>query len=409
MINSIFQKVLSMGLSSSWLIIFVCIISHFSKRIPRKIVCLFWSVIAVKLILPVSLIRPFGLNLPLEMTDHYYQSETKISDYLSYKTDNNGIWFLSDGEILHGISSYSVRNKTTNDSYLIGLWLIGILLIIVYSLISEVKLARKLNESMLLKENIYLFDGTCSSFIHGILQPKIYLFSGLNDSEQEMVLFHEKAHIERKDHIFKLLAFFLLIVYWFNPLCWIAYYFFERDMELACDEKVVRDMDIQFRKDYCKVLLTCCKKERISLINPVSFGRLEVKRRVRSILNNKKPSLIATIVSLCLILLVGIYFLSTKTSKGINNITITDEEALILKNKLVLEDSLKKEILNFDENDIIDTEVFLVYDEDTISQAEIYVKSNDSFLTEQEQNALRETVSNFLEIKAENVSLVCKK
>lgn len=398
-----------MGLSSSWLIIFVCIISHFSKRIPKRIVCLFWVAIAIKLTLPISFIRSFGLNLPLEMANFYCQSSSNISHYRFGNTGNNDIWLLSDGEIIHGVSLYSAQNEATDNSALIALWLVGILLMILYSLISEVQLIRKLNESVLLKENIYIFDGTYSSFIHGLFKPKIFLFSGLTDSEQEMILFHEKAHIERKDHIFKLLAFFLLIVYWFNPLCWIAYYFFERDMELACDEKVVRDMDIQFRKDYCKVLLTCCKKERISLINPVSFGRLEVKRRVRSILNNKKPSLIATTVSLCLILLVGIYFLSTKTSKGINNITITDEEALILKNKLVLEDSLKKEILNFDENDIIDTEVFLVYDEDTISQAEIYVKSNDSFLTEQEQNALRETVSNFLEIKAENVSLVCKK
>ena len=407
MINSIFQKVLSMGLTSGWLILFVCIISHFSKRIPRRIVCLFWAAVAIKLILPVSFVRPFGLNLPLEMTDYHYLSGLKYPYYVPNKDDND-IWLLSDGKMLHGIGSYSTRNETTNNTSLMVLWIIGISLIILYSLISEVKLARKLKESVLLRENIYLFDGTHSSFVHGVFKPRIYLFSGLKNSEQELILLHEKTHIERKDHLFILLAFFLLAIYWFNPLCWIAYYFFERDMELACDEIVVRDMDIQFRKDYCKVLLACSTKERISLISPVSFGRLEVKRRVRSILNSKKQSRIATAISMCLIILVAIYFLSVKSSKGINNIIITDEEAITLKNKLVLEDSLKKEIINFDESDIIDTEVFLVYDEDTISQAEIYVKSRGRFMTDQEQDALRESISELLEIKSENVSLVCK-
>lgn len=161
---------------------------------------------------------------------------------------------------------------------------------------SMVRLHLTVREAVRDEGNIYLCDRVKSSFIMGIVGPRIYLPSSLNGEEKEYILAHENAHLQRLDHLWKPFSYLLLCIYWFNPLCWVAYVLLCKDIELACDEKVISDMSFDDKKEYSRVLLACANQRRLVLSCPLAFGEIGVRERVKSVLNYKKTALGVTVL-----------------------------------------------------------------------------------------------------------------
>ena len=177
-----------------------------------------------------------------------------------------------------------------------------------YTVISFWRLQRKVSEAVIFRENIYLSENVCSPFVLGIIKPKIYLPFKMDDQNLEHIIAHEKAHIRRKDHWWKPFGFLLLTLHWFNPLMWIAYVLLRRDIELACDEKVIKELDNEQRADYTQVLLACSVNRRMIAACPLAFGEIGVKERVKNVLNYKKPAFWVIVVAVVACAVVTVCF-----------------------------------------------------------------------------------------------------
>ncbi|MEE1012380.1 MAG: M56 family metallopeptidase, partial [Acutalibacteraceae bacterium] len=195
-------------------------------------------------------------------------------------------------------------------------WLIGMGVMLVYTLISYLVVKFKVRISVPLKENIYLCDGIDTPFILGIFKPKIYIPSSIGENDAEFVIAHEKAHLKRKDHLWKPFGFLLLSIYWFNPVLWIAYILLCKDIELACDEKVIRDMGVEVKKDYSNALINCSVSRKTISACPLAFGETSVKSRIKSILNYKKPAFWVIIVAIILSAVLAVCFLTDPIDKS---------------------------------------------------------------------------------------------
>ncbi|HBD30594.1 MAG TPA: hypothetical protein DC027_02950, partial [Oscillibacter sp.] len=189
-------------------------------------------------------------------------------------------------------------------------WLIGLGAMLLYALVSYLRLRRRVSVSLHIQDNIYLCDAISSPFILGVVKPRIYLPSGLDEVQQQNVLSHERAHLARRDHWWKPLGFALLAVYWFNPVLWLAYTLLCRDIELACDERVIRTMDESAVKTYSTVLLACSMPRKAVITCPLAFGEVGVKERVKNALHYKKPAFWVVAASVAVCVVVAVCFLT---------------------------------------------------------------------------------------------------
>lgn len=191
-----------------------------------------------------------------------------------------------------------------------------------FALVSMIKLLLCVREAVCYKENIYICDTVKSPFILGIIKPRIYLSSAINEEKMDFILAHERAHLRRKDHLWKPFGYLLLCIYWFNPLCWIAYIMLCKDIELACDEKVIKDMSFGDKKEYSRVLLSCATQRRLVSVCPLAFGEVGVKERVKTVLNYKRPAFWITILAIIVCIIVAICFLTNPQKEYSVRITI---------------------------------------------------------------------------------------
>jgi beta-lactamase regulating signal transducer with metallopeptidase domain len=205
------------------------------------------------------------------------------------------------------------------------IWGLGVLGMIAYALVSYVNLKRKVSASIKRKDNVYICDEIKSSFIFGVIRPRIYLPSGIEESVENYVIAHEKAHLKRHDYLWKPLGFLLLAVYWFHPILWLAYVLFCRDIEAACDEKVIEDLDKERKADYSAALLICAMQRRMITVCPLAFGETNVKGRVKSILNYKKPAFRVVAVAIVLCIAAAICLLTNPQSDS-NASSVGDEQ-----------------------------------------------------------------------------------
>ena len=205
------------------------------------------------------------------------------------------------------------------------LWMIGLGCLLGYALIGYLRLRGSVSEAILLRDNIWIGDRVASPFILGMFRPRIYLSSSAEESQMGYMLAHEQAHIRRGDHWWKLLGYLLLAVYWFNPLSWVAYILLSRDMELACDEKVIRGLGEAEKKSYLFALLNCSTQRRMVLACPPAFGEVGVKQRVNAVLDYKKPGFWVVLVSVFLCLIVAVCFLTTSPKTWQIKVTIPAE------------------------------------------------------------------------------------
>ena len=295
-----FVKILNMSITASWLILAAALLRFILKKAPKWIAVLLWGIVALRLAVPFSFESALSLIPSAETFNaHNIQYETP--------TVSSGVPFINHAvnpalsQTFAPSSVGSINPLYTWTFVLSIIWLIGTAVMLLYALISFVQVHRSVAERAPYEENIFLCDHVKSPFILGLVRPKIYLPSDMDAASMEPVITHEKAHLARHDHWWKPLGFLILAVHWFNPLCWAAYALFCRDIELACDEKAIRQMDMDGKKQYSSALLECSFGRRLVTICPLAFGEIGVKERVEKVLNYKKPAfwVIAAAVVAC--------------------------------------------------------------------------------------------------------------
>ena len=303
--SDLFLNILNMSIAASWLILAVVLLRFLLKKAPKWIAILLWGIVALRLVVPFSFESALSL-IP--------SAETFNAHNIQYETPaiSSGIPAVNNavnpvlGETFAPNSVGSINPLYIWTLVVSAIWLVGIAAMLLYAVISYVRVRQSVAERVPYEGNIFLCDHVKSPFILGLVRPKIYLPSSMDEAAMGPVIAHEKAHLARRDHWWKPLGFLILTVHWFNPLCWVAYVLLCRDIELACDEKVIRQMDLDGKKQYSIALLECSTQRRLVTICPLAFGEVGVKERVKNVLNYKKPAfwIIAVAVVACAVVTV---------------------------------------------------------------------------------------------------------
>lgn len=307
---AIFLKLLNLSISASWLVLAVLALRLVSKRSPKWMNVLLWGIVALRLMLP------FSVESALSLIPSAETVSPAVVQFDPAPTITSGVEFIDNAVNPSLSESFAAAPLASVNplyvwTYLAGwVWLIGLGAMLLYALVSYLRLRRRVSVSLCVRENIYLCDAISSPFILGVVKPRIYLPSGLDEVQRQNVLSHERAHLARRDHWWKPLGFALLAVYWFNPVLWLAYALLCRDIELACDERVIRTMDESAVKTYSTVLLACSIPRKAVITCPLAFGEVGVKERVRNALHYKKPAFWIVVASAVVCIVVAVCFLT---------------------------------------------------------------------------------------------------
>ena len=307
---AVFLKLLNLSISASWLVLAVLVLRLVSKRSPKWMNVLLWGMVALRLMLP------FSIESALSLIPSAETLSPEVVRFDPAPTITSGVEFIDNAVNPSLSESFAAAPLASVNplyvwTYLAGwVWLIGLGAMLLYALVSYLRLRRRVSVSLCVWENIYLCDAISSPFILGVVKPRIYLPSGLDEVQRQNVLSHERAHLARRDHWWKPLGFALLAVYWFNPVLWLAYALLCRDIELACDERVIRTMDESAVKTYSTVLLACSIPRKAVITCPLAFGEVGVKERVRNALHYKKPAFWIVVASAVVCIVVAVCFLT---------------------------------------------------------------------------------------------------
>ena len=307
---AVFLKLLNLSISASWLVLAVLVLRLVSKRSPKWMNVLLWGMVALRLMLP------FSIESALSLIPSAETLSPEVVRFDPAPTITSGVEFIDNAVNPSLSESFAAAPLASVNplyvwTYLAGwVWLIGLGAMLLYALVSYLRLRRRVSVSLCVRENIYLCDAISSPFILGVVKPRIYLPSGLDEVQRQNVLSHEQAHLARRDHWWKPLGFALLAVYWFNPVLWLAYALLCRDIELACDERVIRTMDESAVKTYSTVLLACSMPRKAVITCPLAFGEVGVKERVKNALHYKKPAFWVVAASVTVCIVVAVCFLT---------------------------------------------------------------------------------------------------
>ena len=321
--TELFESILTMSLSALWLVPLVIALRLALKRCPKWVHVLLWAMVAFRLVCPLSLesrlsLKPDPAAVVEAWADDYVGDTHFIHDASpDYQTAvDAGREPVSAGEdgtyVVTGPDKQSEPDTVENTVLpkLAILWIAGMAAMLVYTAVSFIHLRKMVSDAVRYQKNIFRSGAVVSPFVLGLLRPRIYLPAAMAEADIPHVIAHENAHIRRKDHWWKPLGFSILTVHWFNPLVWLAYCLLCRDIELACDEKVIRELDSVQKADYSQALLNCSIRHRSIAACPLAFGEVGVKQRVKSILNYKKPAFWVILLALVLCLAVAVFFLT---------------------------------------------------------------------------------------------------
>jgi len=303
--SELFLTVLNMSLTAGYVIIFVILIRLLLKKAPKVISYALWGVAAFRLIIPFSFESMFSLmprntNVVPIPHDIIYQQSPQVNSGIGVVDSliNNSLPVPTVGASANPLQIY-----VEIGAYI---WVLGIIALLVYSFVSILILKRQLKSSQLIEQNIFEAKNLKTPFVLGLIKPKIYLPVGLNATERSYILLHEQTHIHRKDHMIKVLAFLTLSVHWFNPLVWIAFILMSKDMELSCDERVLKEMNEDIKKPYANSLLSLASGKHILNGSPLAFGEGNLKGRIKNVLNYKRPRFWIIVFSIVIVTIVGI-------------------------------------------------------------------------------------------------------
>lgn len=307
--SELFLTVLNMSLTASYAIIFVMLIRLLLKKTPKIISYALWSVVAFRLIFPFSFesifsLMPRNTNAVPISHDIIYQQNPQFNSGIEVVDS-----FVSQSlpVSIIGASANPLQIYVGTVSYI---WVLGIIAVLVYSIVSISVLKRQLKTAELIEKNIYEANNLKTPFVLGLVRPEIYLPVGLSVEERGYILLHEQTHIQRKDHIIKVLAFLILSIHWFNPLVWIAFMLMSADMELSCDERVLNEMNDDVKRPYANSLLSLATGKHILNGSPLAFGEGNVSGRIKNVLNYKKPSFWVILLAIIIIVVISIGLLT---------------------------------------------------------------------------------------------------
>lgn len=326
--TTVFLKLLNMSITAGWITLAVILLRLLLRRAPKALFTTLWALVGIRLILPFSIesalsLIPSSETIPVNMgkailplnpsglvglqsgispLDQAVNPFIYSSDILNPSYDGSTLYTLNPALPANPVHTIIL--------VLSVVWLIGAAVMLTYTAVSYLSLRRKVREAIALRDNIMLCDRISSPFILGVIHPKIYLPSTITEEDAEYVIAHETAHLKRRDHLWKPLGFLLLSVYWFNPLLWIAYILLCRDIEMACDERVIRSMGAEYKKPYLNTLVNLSSPRKTITACPLAFGEVGVKARIKKVLNYKKPALWVIVVSVVLCIAASVCLLT---------------------------------------------------------------------------------------------------
>ena len=321
MLTRVFMQVLDMSKMTSIVILIILVIRIFLKKMPKFVSYVLWTVVLFRLLCPVSFTSVISLlpemtpisyhytleDLPVSITNVGKAAYHKISDI---NQDESGSNQTKTTEYYQDGTSQNISFQWWEIGILYGqhVWLAGISILFWYSVVSYFKIRKRLNVVIPFRDNIYIADDIDSPFVIGFIRPKIYLPNGLGEKEQAYIIMHEQFHIKRGDPIIKILAYSALCIHWFNPLVWLAFILSSRDMEMSCDEAVMKRMGEEIKADYSTSLLALAVGHRITIGVPLAFGEGDTKERIKNIAawkmpNQKQLSMISILVAILMVCL----------------------------------------------------------------------------------------------------------
>lgn len=307
--SELFLEIVNRSIAASWIVIAVLILRFCLKKAPKWVNVLLWGIVAVRLIFPFSIESALSLIPSAETVSPSIMMETAPS----VQTGVPALDQVINPVIDHSLSpapGASANPLQIWISVMAAVWLAGAAALLLYSAISCWRLRRRVREAVILRDNIFQSENAGSPFVLGIIQPKIYLPYSVDGGALAYVIAHEQAHIRRGDHWWKPLGFLLLTVHWFNPLLWLGYILLCRDIELACDERVIREMGNEQRADYTQALVSCSVSRRSIAACPLAFGEVGIKERVKSVMNYKKPAFWIVLASVVVCAVAAVCFLT---------------------------------------------------------------------------------------------------
>ena len=326
-----FLQIINMSITAGYVILAVMIIRLFLRKTPVKYSYMLWSVVAFRLSMPFSFHSVFSLfNLNMFKAS---VTESTTGIVMQYVPGNIGIMEqpqvnlgleatnqVINNALPQGTSANSVNPMQVAMTVGMWIWVLGIVFLAVYSMVTYFRLQKRMENAVLLEKNIFQSDKVQSPFIMGFVEPKIYIPFGLDENALRYVLTHEGYHLKRGDHLIKLFAFLLLTVHWFNPLCWMAYSLMCKDMEMSCDEKVLSGEE-NIRKAYSMTLLSFAANRRFPVPSPLCFGETGVKARIKNVLNWKKPKVWVSFLAavLCIVTVIGCAGNPEEDEQGVTN------------------------------------------------------------------------------------------
>ena len=342
--NELFLKIINMSISASWLVLAVLILRFVLKKAPKWINVLLWGIVAIRLICPFSFESPLSLIPSAETIPLNIGMDTTPTINSGISAINNAVNpIISQSNTPMAGASVNLLQITIGIYEYI--WIFGMIALALYTAISYWRLCRKVDTAVRYKDNIFQSENVSFPFVLGIIKPRIYLPFKMNGQYLEHVVAHEQAHICRKDHWWKPLGFLLLMIHWFNPLMWLAYVLLCRDIELACDEKVIKELGNEQRGDYTQALVACSINRRMIAACPLAFGEVSVKERVKSVMNYKKPAFWVIIISVIVCVGVAVCFLTNPKQDSYTlrivvpagsqeKFVYTDEEVSTIRNSI---------------------------------------------------------------------------
>ncbi len=342
----LFLHLVNMSITAGWIVLAVLLLRLGLKKAPRWITCLLWGLVGLRLLLPFTIESPVSL-IP--------SAQTISNDIVSSETPSihSGVPLIDKtvNEVLEDavppdppkVTTSDGSEQTSNDiqsdavveqpplmerviSAAAWIWLTGMVGMLLYTVISVLRVKHRVMDGVLLRENIWQSDRIQSPFILGLFRPRIYVPYGLDDGTLEQVLSHERSHLRRRDHWVKPFAFVLLAIYWFNPLLWVAYILLCRDIEVACDQRVLRGLSDAERRQYAMALLQCGVERRTIAACPLAFGEVGIKQRIKSALHYRKPLLWVIIVSLLVCLVATVCLLTMPEEQPLQVISSREVE-----------------------------------------------------------------------------------
>ena len=332
MVNT-FIELCNRSIQAGYLILVIIFLRLVWKRVPKLMYRFLWCLVGLRLALP------FTLETALSLIPKKTVIEPEIL-YAKTPAVDSGIPTVN--QVVNPMMSESFTpavGASVNPLQVVmtigaWIWLVGLVALLLYSVISYIRLHYRVQDAVLFKENIFQSEKVDSPFVFGFLKPRIYLPYSLEEENMAYVIAHEKMHIKNRDHLLKPIAFILLSVYWFNPIVWLAYYLFCKDLELACDEWVIWNLETADKKAYAKALVMCSTQRKFGSISPLAFGENAVKERIKNVLRYKNPSCWA-FVGICVVVLIAVVCFMT------NPVEVNENE-IVLKNDGVIIDVLKE-------------------------------------------------------------------